>query len=119
MGSGAKEGQVNDLFKKRLSSLGFFRNIYLSSNAQQATGHATAYATMPDVVNSIKGKKLTLDDLRNENKAKYLFSTGDGQGSLVDLILETHGTTFPSESVDVWATPEVGRKGRSSGRGGV
>lgn len=36
-----------------------------------------------------------------------MFSTGDGLGSLVDIMIVVckDGTTFPSESVDVWTKP--------------
>ena len=123
-GRKVSEGLVGRFLKEVFSAKKFYRNIDLASKAQHATGQLTIFITMPGVVNSTRGRRVKLEDLRDLEKAKYMFFPGYGSGSLVDLVVGRHGTSFLSDFVGVWAsnpnevTGNNVRKDRTSGRGG-
>lgn len=86
-----------------------FRNIDLAVLASQRlpSGINTTYVFGEGVLKSIKGKvnPKHLDDC---NMAKYMFSPGDKFGSLLDLVVGTHGTSFPlsqDKVAAVWRSP--------------
>lgn len=86
---------------------GYFTNNNVAEAAATTLGpsNSTVYVFLSALVND---KKPTIKDFRESDKARYMFSTGSEHGSLVDLILNKHGITFPMEqkaSKRVWETP--------------
>ena len=120
------ERMVANCLKAKLGSENF-RQFNLDEVARVATGQSVAYVMMPDLVASLKGKELDVGVLQDPGKYPFIFSTGEGQGSLYDLVHQTCSppTTFPSTSKGVWDslsnTDENGaahRSRRSSRAGG-
>lgn len=105
----AREAEVNVFLKTRLAGQ-VYKNMSLTTGASNILRMETVYVTMPGVLRSLKGRP-TLADLHNPQKAKYMFSTGDGFGSLRDLVVGKHGTPFPlteDDAATVWASASTG-----------
>lgn len=89
------QGEVSKLFGSNIERPGYFQYHYLTKCAEQATSTGTVFVTMPGVLKR-KAAKPTRNDLRDVSKSRYMYTTGDGYGSLVDPVTVTHGTRFPS-----------------------
>lgn len=64
---------------------------------QKATGypHATAYALGPEHIVSRAANDLLAKDISDEATAGMMYTPGEGPGSLISLLREACGTTFP------------------------
>lgn len=91
-----------------------FRSLNLSNQAQESTGRTSVFVVTPEVVAGCPST-VGVDWLSDRNKAKFTYSSGQGPGSLVDLVVQVHGTTFPRNTSELWQ-PEAlpGRRGPKS-----
>lgn len=78
----------------------------LSPNAAlEASGVGTVYVVNSALVASCPST-IGADWLSDDEKAKYAFRDGAGPGSVVGLVLQEHGTTYPRDTTKGWNTPE-------------
>ncbi|CAN0077082.1 unnamed protein product [Scytosiphon promiscuus] len=88
----AKEGVVNDFFKERLPK-SCYANLNAAKSIRESANSTTVYAFLPSVVEALGSRLVSKEHVRR--MGKYIFKTGEGVGSLRDLVVGTHGTEFP------------------------
>lgn len=94
-----EEGIFKWLFDELKDTPNAFKRKSVAKPAEKALpGHiqtpTQAYVFVPGVLSTI-AQKVKAQDLRDKEKAKYMFSKGVEFGSLADLVLQKNDTTFP------------------------
>lgn len=114
---GPKDAEVSKYLKGHLGSPVFCnRNIAIKAQ-ESLNALTTAYVFDPKGSSEVRSTGVVKeDDLRNVDIAKYIFSPGDGYGSYKDLVVGTHGMTFPMPA-DKELYEEVWKKAKGQSGG--
>lgn len=100
----SSESSVANFLRRELR--GRFKNLDLNDATRRITGRQRVYVTMPHLVNQMNGK-VGIAALQDTLMTRFMFSEGDGAGSLFDLVHQTRSpaTEFPSTTRGVWDPP--------------
>lgn len=94
-------GQIAPIFQDVLTKDTFVcLNLDLTAS-KQTSNESVAYVMMHTLSSKLP-RSIGLSWLSDKEKAKYTYLDGRERGSLVDLVLNVHGTTFPRKEVHVF-----------------
>lgn len=96
------EGRISLHFKELLGKK--FKNMDLPHKAKQQLDKSNAYVFLPERMGSGSGTKVTLAQLQEPEKTRFMFYEGTEKGSLFDLVHQKCDppTGFPNTEANVW-----------------
>eukprot|EP00752_Nemacystus_decipiens_P014689 g13085.t1 len=120
------ERRCANFFKISLGS-GKFRQFDLDDPTHASTGHKAVFVTTRHLVKALTEKeanKVNLEALKDPSKAIFIFSKGDGEGSLFDLsgsgtlCVGCQGLAWSPRAIGSWSRARCCRPGKTDKQGG-
>lgn len=91
-------GRIVPIFHETLGSQCFVSLTLRESAARATCATAVAYVVMKTIPEPLPDT-ISCEWLADKDKQKFTYLDGEGVGSLVDLVVGKHGTTYPRKQL--------------------